>query len=535
MSQVCLQKSAQILEELVSAAGKDCVIVDDRQLELYGQDLHSVGERPIAVIIPVNQDVVSQVAAICLRHNVPLAPRGGGLSYSSGYLAPAPFVQIDLSKLDQIVEVSPTDMYVTVEPGVTWETLDAALEPYGLRTPFWGPLSGKMSTIGGAVSQNAVWWGSGTHGFAADSVLCLDVVLADGSKVSTGSAAGENALPFLRQFGPDLTGLFLADTGSLAIKTQITLRLIKRPTAFRFASFNFADGADAMRSMSAVGREQIAAENFMFDPFLSAIRIGKSDDLVTDIKRMGRVVKSQGLLSAMKIALQGRRFAKGIGYSQHVIIEAQSEEEASAGLRRAKKLATEHGGKEFATSIPKVALAEPFPFPRSVLGPKGERWLGRHVLLPHSRTVEMLNLWNAELAEHQKEIEQARIQVAALCCTVGSNVVLFEMHLFWPDASNPIHDHILGEKVTSKLTNFEANPSAREVIDRLSERFAEIGASLGATHMQIGRAYPFKATRKPSSWELLEQLKSAVDPTHNLNPGSLGFEQGVRNAKPGSS
>lgn len=517
---------ANAVDALVADLGHEAVIQHEAELEFYGQDIRSKGHPPLAVVRPIDRHKISAICKICSEHDVPIIPRGGGLSYSSGYIASFPAVLLDLAALDQIIEISPEDMFVTVEPGVTWAQLDAALEPLGLRTPFWGPLSGKVATVGGTLAQNSVWWGSGSHGTAAESVLGLGAVLADGTELTTGNAGSSlrNTPPFLRMFGPDLTGLFLADAGALAIKISITLRLIRRPKIFRFASFDFAQGSDALRSVSAIGREQIAAENFMFDPYLSAIRVGKSDGLGADIDKMWRVFKSRGPIEAIRIALRGRSFAKTIGHSQHLIIEADSEAEANARLGRARQLAVEHQGKEIAPSIPKVTMAEPFPFPRGVLGPSGERWVGRHALLAHSRVEEMSKLWNAELEERASRLEHLQIQTATLCCTASSNVFLFEVHMFWPDSAELIHERTLGDKIISKLATYSPNAPAREMVDELFGRFTSIAGSLGGGHMQIGRAYPFSETRSDNYWSLVEQIKQAVDPKRILNPGALGLD-----------
>ena len=103
-------------------------------------------------------------------------------------------------------------MLVTVEAGCTWAQLYDVLRPMGLRTPLWGTLSGLKATIGGGMSQNGLFWGA-AHGTIATSAIRFEVVLADGRVVRTGS-------DFLRPFGPDLTGLFAADSGAFGIKAH---------------------------------------------------------------------------------------------------------------------------------------------------------------------------------------------------------------------------------------------------------------------------------------------------------------------------
>ena len=142
---------------------------------------------------------------------------------------------------NKIIEINQEDMYVNVEAGVTWKQLNETLEPLGLRTPFWGTGSGLFATVGGGLSQNAINYGSGRYGTVAESVISLKVILANGSELRTGSwGTDDNPSPFNRYYGPDLTGLFLADSGALAVKAEASLQLIPRPKETRFLAFSFA-------------------------------------------------------------------------------------------------------------------------------------------------------------------------------------------------------------------------------------------------------------------------------------------------------
>ena len=179
-----------------------------------------------------------------IRSGIAVCARGGGTSYTADYLPISRnTLIIDLGRLDRIVEFNQVDAYVTVESGVTWAALKSALDPLGLRTPFYGPFSGLRATFGGAVSQHAISLGSAAHGLSAQSVLSMLVVLADGTCLHTGSAARLQAGagmysvgPFMRHDGPDLTGLFTGDCGAFGVKATITLALVATKAAFRGVS-----------------------------------------------------------------------------------------------------------------------------------------------------------------------------------------------------------------------------------------------------------------------------------------------------------
>ena len=127
-----------------------------------------------------------------------------------------------MRRLNKIVEINETDMYVTVECGCTWAELNAALKAKNLRTPYWGPLSGLRAVVGGALSQNSVFFGSGLYGSAVELCIGLTVVLADGTVQPLGAHAIQNGKPFMKHYGPDMMGLFLADAGAMGMKALAT-------------------------------------------------------------------------------------------------------------------------------------------------------------------------------------------------------------------------------------------------------------------------------------------------------------------------
>ena len=91
-----------------------------------------------------------------------------------------------------------------------------ALKPLGLRLPFFGTFSGRGATVGGGLSNGALFLGTARYGTSAEIVLGMQVVLADGSILHTGQTAISTAKrPFTRTFGPDTTGLFTHDAGAL--------------------------------------------------------------------------------------------------------------------------------------------------------------------------------------------------------------------------------------------------------------------------------------------------------------------------------
>ena len=247
--------NSTVIEAMAAIAGADYVLTDERNCSYYSQDIYTRALPALAVVRPGSTAEVAGVAAAATQRGHAVVTRGGGMSYTSGYVpAEADTILIDMGRLNRVVECNTEDMYVTMEAACTWKDLHAALRGTGCRTPYWGTLSGIKATVGGSLSQNSIFWGSGRYGSAADSVLSLEVALADGTILDTGSNAQKHSAPFFRHYGPDLTGLFCCDAGALGIKTKATLQLVPELAASVFASFDFDITAPMTSAMSAIAR-----------------------------------------------------------------------------------------------------------------------------------------------------------------------------------------------------------------------------------------------------------------------------------------
>ncbi|MEO8445573.1 MAG: FAD-binding oxidoreductase, partial [Gammaproteobacteria bacterium] len=241
-----LMPASNLLADLTAIVGQAHVLTGDADREFYAMDVYNQLKLPLAVIQPGTVEELQKVVRIATGAGVAVVPRGGGASYTDGYLPTVTnSILLDTGRLNRIVELNETDMYVTVEPGLTWNELWQALKAKGLRTTFWGPFSGIKATVGGSMSQNSASLGSGNFGVSADAVLAFEVVLASGEILKTGSRAAANGVPFFRWYGPDLTGLFTGDAGALGVKARITLKLIRTPPFSGAASFGF-DNFEAM-------------------------------------------------------------------------------------------------------------------------------------------------------------------------------------------------------------------------------------------------------------------------------------------------
>jgi FAD/FMN-containing dehydrogenase len=522
--------SQDLAARITGLIGPDRVQDDPAQRVFFSTDLAKQGETAEAVVRVRSTEELSRLLVFCTDEKVIAVPRGGGFSYTGGYTPVAGrTIIVDLRGLDQIVEINERDMYVRVGAGCTWERLYETLKAHGLRTPYYGPMSGYNATVGGALSQGSLFLGSTEFGTTADSVLSLEVVLANGDVIHTGSDSSAGTQPFFRNYGPDLTGLFLGDTGALGFKTAATLKLIHFPDHQAFGSFAFDKGTDAMAALSDIGRAGIAAEAYCWDPFFVDAMSQASTGLQQDLSFLWGVVRNSagirdGLSAGVRIALAGKSvFRKGCHIIQ-MTVDDHSRAGAAARLKKARAIALSHGGKELAPSVPMALRGTPFtnfnvPERRTTL-----RNLPTNSLYSHSRAPAALQAIKALFESERADIERHGMQIGTIFFAVGRNAMTIEPLFYWDDPQHFLHNRIEQRSDLAGLDQQRQPPPATLYAMELREKLKRVMEAHGAVHVQIGRSYSYLKTREPRLAALLADIKASLDPANLVNPGSLGLE-----------
>ncbi len=518
-----------VIRQLEAELGPASVVTDYDVRRWAAGDLYSMGSLPVAVVRPLSTVALARAVAAATSVGLAVVPRGGGLSYTGGYVTESEqTVLFDLTALSRIVEISETDMFVTAEAGVTWKQLYDALAPRGLRLPFFGTFSGAGATVGGGLSHGALFFGSARYGSAADIALGLELVTADGSVMRTGQwALGANRKPVFRNFGPDLTGLFLHDGGALGIKTRASLRVIRQPAATGYASFAFDNLEAAAEMLSEVARAGLAEEAYVLDPHSVTTATQRARGLGASVSAVRAVARGAGTVPAAARAVVdlvrgGRSVVPTGAYSLHCVVAGSSNAAVAADVRALARIARDICGQPIAPTVPRMARASPFPNLHGVVGADGRRWAALNAKVAHSEGVALIAEHRQLVQRHASALAAAGVTVTYLLSALSNHSFSFETVFHWQDAWLPLHaTHAAPD--APRPTESAISCKARVLVDLLRQETVDLFRQVGAASNQIGRTYPYVDVLDDAPAALVRALKRELDPQRLMNPGVLGL------------
>ncbi|MES2303092.1 MAG: hypothetical protein V4521_13630, partial [Pseudomonadota bacterium] len=335
--------------------------------------------------------------------------------------------------------------------------------------------------------------------------------------------AGSNA--FNRHFGPDLTGLFTADSGALGIKTRVVLRLRHRPRLTDGVSCLLPDAPTMIAFMADIARAGLAAQQMALDDGLKSARMAQGSwrDLATLAWKVMRDAPNPvaGARRVGAMALGGKRVMDGSPWSAHVFLEADGSAAMAERRDGARAIIQKHGGREITPSVPRAMLADPFPKLNGITGPRGERWVPVHCVLPLSRATAGHAALQAVFARHAGAMAQHGITQSCLCTTIGNHAFVLEPMFFWPDKLEALHRHTIGPERTARFAERDAAPEVRELVARIRTEAVEAVDELGALHFQLGGFYPYRRRLDAGAADLFGAMAASLDPQNCINPGVL--------------
>ena len=240
-----IARRAEIAAELSAIVPGEGVIFAEEERRVYESDgLTAYRQAPLLAVLPANTAQVAAVLAYCHERGVKVVPRGAGTSLSGGALPLADGIILGLAKLNRVLDIDFANRCAVVQPGVTNLGISLAVQHAGF---FYAPdpSSQIACTIGGNIAVNSGGVHCLKYGLTTNNVLGLEMVLMNGEIVRLGGK-------HLDAEGYDLLGVMTGSEGLLGVVTEITVRILRKPTTARALLMGFPSNETAGACVAAI-------------------------------------------------------------------------------------------------------------------------------------------------------------------------------------------------------------------------------------------------------------------------------------------
>lgn len=445
------------LKTLVSGS----VSTNETILDQHGRDESAIPPvRPSAVVMPHSTEEVSKVLKYCNAEKIPVVAFGAGSSLEGHVLPLFGGISLDLTEMNKIIEIKTDDLVVRVEPGVHRMALNEKLATQGL---FFSVDPGADATLGGMASTGAAGTTTVRYGAMRDNVLALTAVMADGTVIRTGRETRKLSA------GYDLTRLLVGSEGTLAVITELTLRVFGIPEKMAAAIVRFPTLSDGVTAATAIVRSGIAIARCEF----------------LDAKCIKNVNSHDGLnLSEMPTL-----FFEFHGSPVGVAEDAQS----------VKEIVEEFGGSEFEWTADE--------------GARRKLWQARH------------NAYWAGIAAHPGK-RAVSTDAAVPLSKLSEAVQIAEQIL----SKHPYPFSILGHVADANFHCFivtdpakpEELEDVRHITHEITMQMIEMGGTCTGEHgIGSGKISALIEETGAPAVSIMKLIKQTLDPNNILNPGKV--------------
>lgn len=437
------------------------ISTNDSILESHGRDESAfLPTKPSAVVTVHTTQEVSDVLKYCNKHDIPVVAFGAGTSLEGHVLPLFGGISLDLSVMDKILDIRPDDLTVQVQAGVKRMALNQKISSHGL---FFSVDPGADATIGGMASTGAAGTTTVRYGSMRENVLELTAVLADGTIIHTGRATRKLSA------GYDLTRLLVGSEGTLAVITEITLRVFGIPEKMAAAVSRFSSLADGVQAAIAVVR--------------SGIPIARCEFLDAQCIKNVNAHDGLNLQEAPTLLFEFHGTPRSV------------EEDAQL----VQEIASEFGGTNFEWT--------------SEEGARRKLWQARH------------NAYWAGISAHPGK-RAVSTDAAVPLSKLADAVTLTERIL----AESPFPFSILGHVADGNFHAFiitdpekpDELVALREITHHMTDAIIDMGGTCTGEHgIGAGKIASLEKEAGPGSIEVMGLIKKALDPRGILNPGKI--------------
>ncbi len=229
------------LAQLEKIAGSNNLSITDADRNHHARDQSShPASLPDAVVWAKSAEQLSRLLAWANNEGVPIVGWGAGSSLEGNPIPVHAGIVVNFQRMNHIVKLHAEDFQVTVQPGIFYKDMNRQLANSGL---FFAPDPGANASVGGMIANNAAGARTVKYGATCDNVLGLELVLANGEIVRTGSRSVKQSA------GYDLTRLIIGSEGTLGLVTEATLKLVPVPASSSAAIVAFETTAIAAQAV----------------------------------------------------------------------------------------------------------------------------------------------------------------------------------------------------------------------------------------------------------------------------------------------
>jgi glycolate oxidase len=233
-----ISRRGEIIAALRRIVPGEGVIAEEEELLAYECDgLTAYRQLPMIVVLPETTQQVAEILKYCHGSGIKIVPRGAGTSLSGGALPLEDGITLGLGKFNRILDIDYDNRCVTAQPGVTNLAITHAVEADGFYyAP--DPSSQIACSIGGNVAENSGGVHCLKYGLTANNLLGIEMVLMDGEIVRLGGK-------HLDSGGYDLLGIVTGSEGLLGVITEVTVRMLRKPSTARALLIGFPSSESA--------------------------------------------------------------------------------------------------------------------------------------------------------------------------------------------------------------------------------------------------------------------------------------------------
>ena len=430
------------------------------------RDTHSHDEAyttpvlPDAVAFPETTQEVSDIVKICAKYKCPVIPYGVGTSLE-GHIVPIHGgVTIDTCRMNRVLDIHPEDLDAVVEPGVTRTQLNEELRATGL---MFTVDPGADATMAGMAATRASGTNTVRYGTMRENVLALEVVLADGTIINTGSRARKSSA------GYDLTKLFIGSEGTLGIITKLTVRLFGQPESIAAATCAFETVEDAVNTVILAIQTGIPMARI---------------ELLDDVQMMGMNIYNPDMSFPEK---------------PHLFLEFHGSEAGVAEqVETFRDIATEFGASDFEWA--------------SKTEDRNRLWQARHSAYYAGKSLRK---------GADSIVTDCCVPISALSeCISKTKEMIADAGLVAPLVGH-VGDGNFHLLILVEAGNGEEMARARALASAVNRLALSFGGTVTGEHGVGTGKMPYMAEEHGDAYALMGVLKRAMDPDNILNPGKI--------------